>query len=91
MDLFEKRDGNWRISNRTPIYEKARMDPHNPGEVPESYFANMDLSRYPNAIRYHCYNNERRSGRPSSKNLVLKGTAEEKALRKEAAEWLTGG
>ena len=88
IDLFEKRNGVWRISKRTNIYEKDRMDPYNPAEVPDSYFAQMDLSRYPAAIRYHCYRNERNSGRPPSSNLILKGTPEEEATRKEAAEWL---
>ena len=87
LDLFEKRDEKWRIAKRTTIYEKDRMDPHNPAEVPESYFAQMDLSRYPDAVRYHCYRNER-SGYPPSANLVLKGTPREEAARKEAAEWL---
>ena len=91
LDLFGKRDGAWRISKRFTIYAKDRMDPYNPGEVPESYFAQMDLSRYPAALRYHLYRNERSSGRPPSPNLVLKGTPEEEAIRKEAAEWLAGG
>ena len=34
LDLFEKRDGGWRISKRTMIYEKGRMDPRTPGSVP---------------------------------------------------------
>jgi len=89
LDLFEKRDGRWRISKRITIYEKDRMDPHNPVEVPESYFARMDLSRYPAAIRYHCYRNER-SGYPPSANLVLKGTPQEETVREEAVEWLAG-
>ncbi len=91
VDLFEKRDGTWRIAKRTNIYEKDRMDPYNPAEVPASYFEQMDLSRYPAALRYHCYRNERSSGRPPSANLVLKGTPEERAARKEATEWLVAG
>ncbi len=90
IDLFEKREGTWRIAKRTPIYEKDRMDPYKPTEVPDSYFAQMDLSRYPSAIRYHCYTNERRTGRVPSANLVLKGSPEEEAIRKEAEEWLVG-
>jgi len=48
------------------------------------------LSRYPAAIRYHCYRNERSSGH-APKNLILKGSPEETAARKAAAEWLAGG
>lgn len=90
LDLFEKRDGAWRICKRSNIYEKDRMDPHIPGSVPQSYFDQLDLSRYPAAIRYHCYRNERSSGHPP-KNLILKGSPEEKAARNEAEEWLAAG
>lgn len=90
LDLFEKRDGAWGIARRTNIYEKDRMDPHVPGSVPQSYFDQMDLSRYPAAVRYHCYRNEKSSGQPAT-NLILKGSPEEKAARKTAEEWLAGG
>lgn len=90
LDLFEKRNGAWRISKRTNIYEKDRMDPHIPGAVPKSYYDQMDLSRYPAAVRYHCYRNEKSSGRAPT-DLVLKGSALEKAARKEADKWLAAG
>jgi len=66
------------------------MDPHNAAEVPESYFARMDLSGFPTAIRYHCYRNAR-SGYPPSAHLVLKGTSQEEVVREEAVAWLAGG
>ena len=89
VDLFEKRDGAWRICKRTNIYEKDRMDPHTPGSVPQSYFDQIDLSRYPAQARYHCYRNERSSG--VAPKLILKGSDGEKAARKEAQEWLASG
>jgi hypothetical protein len=89
LDLFENRNGEWRISKRSNIYEKDRMDPHVPGSVPYSYYQGLDLSRYPSAIRFHCYRNERSSGHPP-KNLILKGSPEEKAACQEAADWLAG-
>jgi hypothetical protein len=88
LDLFEKRAKSWRISKRFTIYTKDRMDPYKAGEVPDSYFARMDLSSYPAAIRYHCYRNERNRGKLPSQSLILNGTPEEEAARKEAAEWL---
>ncbi len=91
VDLFEKHGGAWKIAKRTTIYEKDRMDAYNPAEVPDSYYAQLDLSRYPSAIRYHSYRNERSSGRPPSPNLVLKGSPQEATARKEAAEWVAGG
>jgi len=71
VDQFEKRNGSWRIVKRLNIYEKDRVDPHVPGSVPQSYFDALDLSRYPAAIRYHRYRNERASGRVPN-NLILK-------------------
>jgi len=90
LDLFEKRDGAWRIAKRMIIYEKDRMVPHIPGSVPQSYLDQLDLSRYPAAIRYHCYRNEKSSG-CAPMNLILKGSPEEKAARKAAEEWLAAG
>ena len=90
LDLYEKRDGLWRITKRSNIYEKERMDPHVPGSVPQSYYDGLDLSRYPKALRFHCYRNERSSGH-APKNLVMKGSAEESAARKKAEQWLAAG
>jgi hypothetical protein len=88
VNLLEKREGVWRISKRSNIYEKDRMDPYVPGSVPQSYFDQMDLSRYPKSMRYHCYRNEKSSGRAPT--LILKGTDGEKAVRNEAQAWLAG-
>ena len=87
LDLCEKRDGVWRICTRKMIYEKSRMDPHVPGSVPQSYYDNLDLSHFPQAVQFHCYRNEKSSGQ-LPKNLLLKNTPEETAARKQAAEWL---
>ena len=90
LDLYERRNGEWRICKRSNIYEKDRLDPHVPGSVPQSYYDGLDLSSYPQAIRFHCYRNERSSGH-KPKNLILKGSPEEVAARKYAADWLAGG
>jgi hypothetical protein len=90
LNLFEKYQGTWRIMRRVNIYEKERMDPHVPGSVPQSYYDGLDLSRYPAPVRFHCYRNERSSG-VTPKNLVLKGSPEEKTARQAADEWLAGG
>lgn len=89
LDLFEKRSDQWLIAKRKMIYEKSRMDPRNPGSVPQTYFDQLDLSHYPAAVKFHCYRNEKSSGH-KPKNLILKGSAEEKAARNEAASWLAG-
>jgi hypothetical protein len=87
LDLFEKSAGKWLIAKRKMIYEKSRMDPRMPGSVPQSYFEQLDLSRYPAAVKFHCYRNEKSSGH-APKNLILKGSPEEKAARLEAGRWL---
>lgn len=89
LDLFAKRDGQWRIAKRKMIYEKSRMDPRMPGAVPQSYFDQLDSSRYPAAVKFHCYRNEKSSGH-APKDLILKGSPEEKAARLEAERWLAG-
>ena len=58
--------------------------------MPASYYEKLDLSRYPAAVRFHCYRNEKSSGH-APRNLIVKGSPEEKAARAAAAEWLTGG
>lgn len=89
LDLYEKRDEAWRIARRFNLYEKDRMDPHVPGSVPASYYEGLDLARYPPAVRFHCYRNERSSGR-APKNIILRGSPEERAARQAAEEWLAG-
>lgn len=89
LDLFAKRDDRWLICKRKMIYEKSRMDPRVPGSVPQSYWDSLDLSRYPAPVKFHCYRNEKSSGH-APKNLILKGSLEEKLARDEAKRWLAG-
>ena len=88
LDQVEKRDGKWRIFNRTAIYEKDRMDAHNPREIPDSFYEDMNLEQYPLNIRYHCWRNEKFSGSPPSANLVMEGTEKSRAIREEARRWV---
>lgn len=87
--LLEKREGAWRIWKRTNVYEKDRMDPCRPDELPASFYASIDLGGYPRAIRCHCWRNAR-IGHPPASNLVLQNSAEERAVREEAERWLAG-
>ena len=89
LDLYEKSEGVWRIARRMNIYEKDRMDPHVPGSVPLSYYEQLDLSRYPAAVRFHCYRNEKSSGQAPG-NMIVKGSPEETVARKAAEDWLAG-
>ena len=89
LALLEKRDGAWRIWKRTNIYEKDRMDPYKPDEVPASFYASIDLAGYPAAIRYHCWRNAK-IGHPPARDIVLQHSAEEAAVREAAEAWLEG-
>ncbi len=90
LDLVEKREGIWRLIRRTAIYEKDRMDPCVPYSVPPSFFQQMDLERFPQPIRFHCWRNAQ-SGHEFSPRIVLAGTERERAAREEGERWLSGG
>jgi len=91
LDMFERRDGAWRVLGRWSIYEKDRMDPHKPGEVPAQFFEDMDLSPFPEALQYHCWRNARHSGEMPAENIVIEGTERAEATRDAARLWLDGG
>jgi len=91
LDMFERRDGSWRVIGRWSIYEKDRMDAHKPGEVPAAFFDNMDLSPFPEALQYHCWRNARDSGRMPAENIVIEGSGRAKATREAARRWRDGG
>lgn len=91
LDMFERREGAWRVLGRWMIYEKDRMDPHKPGEVPESFFREMDLSPFPEALRYHCWRNAQGSGRQPSEEIVIEGGDRARTTREAARRWLSGG
>ena len=88
FDLFEKREDDvWRIVRRTMVYEKDRLDPVNPADVPDGYFEAMDLSIYPPACKILCF---RLSlvGRAPMENIVQAGSEAEAHLKQEALSWL---
>jgi hypothetical protein len=91
VDMFEQRDNTWRVLGRWNIYEKDRMDPHKPGEVPERFFKEMDLTPFPEALKYHSWRNARGSNEMPPKGLVIEGTELAKAIRAAARTWLDGG
>jgi len=89
IDHFEKRDDIWRIKKRTMVYEKDRLDPLNPADVPDGYFENMDLSGFPPECRFLCYRLGL-SGRAPMPDIVRDRSEEETQLKAEAREWLNG-
>jgi 3-phenylpropionate/cinnamic acid dioxygenase small subunit len=90
FDLLEKRGGAWRIVTRTAVYEKDRIDPVDPGGVPDQLLADMDFSGFPSAARHLCYL-QQASGRPTVTEVVSVYSDEEAALREAGEKWLAGG
>jgi hypothetical protein len=87
-DFLEKRDGIWGMVLRQPIYEKDRMDPVTPGEVPK-----LDLGllkSFPAGYRHLAYL-QSRIGYEIKKDMPgLKGSEVEK-LYARGTSWLAGG
>ena len=90
FDLLEKRGGAWRIVTRTAVYEKDRIDPVDPGGVPDQLLADMDFSGLPRAARHLCYL-QQAAGRPTVTKVVSVYSDEEAALREAGEKWLAGG
>ncbi len=90
LDQVEKRADRWRIFNRTAIYEKDRMDAHNPREIPDSFYEDMNLEQYPLNIRYHCWRNAR-TGQTPPEGITIARSEKEAEVREAAERWLAGG
>ncbi len=89
LDRLERRDGAWRIVERTAVYEKDRMDPVVPGSVPDSYFAGLDLSPFPPQIRFLSYRHSR-TGNVSAPDQIFASSDEAAALQRACEDWLAG-
>ena len=89
IDLFKKRDDVWRIKKRTMVYEKDRLDPLNPAEVPEGYVENINLSEFSPECRFFCYRLCLNAWTPMP-DIVRNHSEEEKNIKAEAQDWLNG-
>jgi len=86
FDLFEKRDGTWRILKRTAVYEKDRMDPVHPHLVPASFYEAMDLSAFPPELRFLGF--FLAGGGRELLPVPTVYSAEEEALHRECLDWI---
>ncbi|MFC4945145.1 nuclear transport factor 2 family protein [Pseudonocardia sp. GCM10023141] len=85
-DLFARRDGQWRIVARQPIYEKDRIDPVDPAAV-----LRLDsalLNTFPAGCRHLLYLQSSNGMTVTTDVPALRGR-EVGALYRSAAEWLT--
>lgn len=85
FDRVEKREGVWRLSRRSVIYEKDRIDPVDPGAK-----ISLDpalLARFPEGYRHLAYV-QTKNGAQVNRNLpTARGEALEQLLA-EAKAWL---
>ena len=87
-DFLEKRNGQWGIVLRQPIYEKDRIDPVSPSAKLE-----LDpdlLSRFPEGYRHLAYIQTRIGYTVKPDMPGLKGREVEQ-LYQRGASWLEGG
>jgi hypothetical protein len=87
LQLFAREKGEWKIFRRWVIYERDRMDAVDPTIPAESFYDHEALARYPTKLRHHLWRNDF-LGSATEKAIVLRGSPEEAAARKEARRWL---
>ena len=89
FDLFEKRDGEWRIFKWTCIYDKDRLDPVVPGSAPAGFYDGVTFTDAPPQFAFMRFR-QGKLGRTAPEGIVLGKSAEERALREEGERWLAG-
>jgi hypothetical protein len=87
-DFLERRDGRWGLVLRQPIYEKDRLDPVDPGKVPQLDLAL--LARFPEGYRHLAYLQTQQGFVVKPDMPGASGPALD-ALYTRAAAWLRGG
>lgn len=85
-DLFERRDGIWRIFRMSCIYDKDRLDPVIPGSVPASFYAALPLTGVESGLAFMRFR-QARKGRTVPPEIVLGGSPGETRLKEEGARW----
>ena len=86
-DLFEKRDGRWAIVERQPIYEKDRLDPLDPAQMPK--FDKAVYESIPSGYRHLGYIQVKR-GLPVKRTMPGLRGPEVEALYAKGKAWLAG-
>ena len=88
-DLFEKRDGVWRIFKMSCIYDKDRLDPVIPGSVPASFYDAVPLAGIESGFAFMRLR-QMKKGRTVPPGIALGDSPGETALREEGVRWLAG-
>ena len=89
LDLFEKRDGVWRISKWTCIYDKDRLDPGAPDPIPQSFWDGFAFGKNDNSCAFMRFR-QGKKGRTVPGGLIMGGSEAEHRIRQEGEAWLAG-
>src|SRR5690606_30834184 len=90
LDRMERRDGEWRMVERTTVYEQARLDPVEPSAKFAAMMSSSDAAKLPVPYRYMGYRVEA-AGRSLAAPVHYDGRAETEALKARYAGWLSEG
>ena len=88
-DLFEKRDGAWRIFEWSCIYDKDRLDPVVPAWDASGVYAQVVLEGADTGFAFMKLRQAKR-GRTIPETVVVCDTEAEHALRQRGQNWLAG-
>jgi hypothetical protein len=88
-DLFEKRDGVWRILEWSCIYDKDRLDPVDPATDASVLFAQAELGGARSGFAFMTLRQGKR-GRTVPESVVIRDTEGERQLRRRGDDWLAG-
>lgn len=86
-DFFEERGGEWRLVLREPIYEKDRVDPVAPGDIPP--IDRAVLATYPPSCRHLLYCQNSAGMKVHTDVPSLRGP-EVQQLYADGQSWLAG-
>jgi hypothetical protein len=88
-DLFEKRDGTWRIREWSCIYDKDRLDPVVPSWDESSAYAPVLLEGPDSGFAFMKLRQGKR-GRTIPDTVVIRDSEAERNLRRRGRDWLAG-
>ena len=88
-DLFEKRDGVWRIAEWNTIYDKDRVDPVKPSQAAADLYAKAVLKGPESGFAFMKVR-QAMKGRSVPDGIVIAGTEGEASLRRRGGAWLAG-
>jgi hypothetical protein len=89
LDRLERRNGDWRMVERTTVYEQDRLDPVAPSEKFAAMMTAAQLANFPAPYRYMGYRVEA-AGRALAEPVHYDGRPETEALKARYAAWLKG-